>query len=202
MRKYVVPQDMEALQRAAERAQQDRKPFTIDYRINRADDGSERWISGTGRYLFDEEGKPVRLLGIVSDITERKRLEQRVRQSQKLDALGTLAGGIAHDFNNILSILRGNLLLIEADLPADHPIAPAITEMSRACARARDLVRQILTFGRQQEQDRKLVSLGRRRSRSAEAAALDDSRDHRYPQPRRAPACRPCWPTRVRSIRS
>jgi PAS domain S-box-containing protein len=159
VRKYVAPQDLEALHRAAERAQQDRKPFALEYRITRADDGSERWVSGTGRYLFDEAGRPVRILGIVSDITERKRLEQRVRQSQKLDALGTLAGGIAHDFNNILSILRGNLLLIEADLPADHPIAPAIAEMSRACARARDLVRQILTFGRQQEQDRKLVSL-------------------------------------------
>jgi PAS domain S-box-containing protein len=159
MWKLVVPQDMEPLRRAVERAKQDRKPFVLEYRITRADDGAERWVSGTGRYMFDEEGNPVRLLGIVSDITEQKRLEQRVRQSQKLDALGTLAGGIAHDFNNILSILRGNLLLIEADLPADHPIAPAISEMSRATARARDLVRQILTFGRQQEQDRKLLSL-------------------------------------------
>jgi PAS domain S-box-containing protein len=159
MRNHVVPQDRDALLRAIDRAEQDRKPFVLEYRITRADDGAERWISGMGRYMFDDEGRPMRLIGIVTDITERKRLEERVRQTQKLDALGTLAGGIAHDFNNILSILRGNLLLIEADLPADHPIAPAIAEMSRACARARDLVRQILTFGRQQEQDRKLVSL-------------------------------------------
>ena len=155
----VVPEDAEIYARSVERAQQDHKPFVVEYRISRADDGAERWLTVLGRYMFNEEGKPVRVLGIVSDITERRRLEQRVRQSQKLDALGTLAGGIAHDFNNVLSILRGNLLLIEADLPADHPIAPAISEMSRACARARDLVRQILTFGRQQEQDRKIVSL-------------------------------------------
>jgi PAS domain S-box-containing protein len=159
VRNLVVQQDREAAHRAIQRAQQERKPFAHEYRITRANDGSERWIAGTGRYIYDEEGQPVRLVGLVNDITERKRLEQRVRQSQKLDALGTLAGGIAHDFNNILSILRGNLLLIEADLPADDPIAPAIAEMSRACARGRDLVRQILTFGRQQEQDRKLLSL-------------------------------------------
>ena len=155
----VIPEDQAIYARSVERAQQDHKPFVVEYRISRADDGQERWLTVLGRYMFDDENRPVRVLGIVSDITERRRLEQRVRQSQKLDALGTLAGGIAHDFNNILSILRGNLLLIEADLPADHPIAPAISEMSRACARARDLVRQILTFGRQQEQDRKIVSL-------------------------------------------
>jgi PAS domain S-box-containing protein len=155
----VIPEDAESFARSVQRAQQDHKPFVIEYRITRADDGQERCLTILGRYMLNDEGKAVRLLGIVNDITERRRLEQRVRQSQKLDALGTLAGGIAHDFNNILSILRGNLLLIEADLPADHPISPAISEMSRACARARDLVRQILTFGRQQEQDRKILSL-------------------------------------------
>jgi PAS domain S-box-containing protein len=155
----IVPEDLENVTRTIDRAMHDRGPFHIEYRITRADDGAERWLSVLGRCLFDDDGKPIRLLAIVTDFTERRRLEQRMRQSQKLDALGTLAGGIAHDFNNILSILRGNLLLIEADLPPDHPIAPAISEMSRACARARDLVRQILTFGRQQEQDRKIISL-------------------------------------------
>jgi PAS domain S-box-containing protein len=158
-RAQVLPEDLEGVERAIARAQASGTPYHAEYRIHRADDGSERTLSVLGRFLFDEEGKPQRLLGIVSDITERRLLEQRVRQTQKLDALGTLAGGIAHDFNNILSILRGNLLLIEADLPADHPISPAISEMSRACSRARDLVRQILTFGRKQEQDRKILDL-------------------------------------------
>ena len=156
---HILPEDFEKVARAIERARHDRGPFFAEYRIRRGNDGAERWLSVLGSYLYDDEGNPTRVLGIVTDITERRRLEQRVGQSQKLDALGTLAGGIAHDFNNILSILRGNLLLIEADLPAGHPIAPAIAEMSRACSRARDLVRQILTFGRQQEQDRKIISL-------------------------------------------
>ncbi len=158
-RSVVVPEDLEMVLATDLRALEMRTPYQVEYRIRRGTDGQERWVGVFGRYLYNEEGRATRALGIVTDITERRRLEQRVRQTQKLDALGTLAGGIAHDFNNILSILRGNLLLIEADLPADHPIAPAISEMSRACSRARDLVRQILTFGRQQEQDRKVIQL-------------------------------------------
>jgi PAS domain S-box-containing protein len=158
-RAHIAPEDREHVIAVNEGAKKSREPYHLEYRIVRADDGAERWVSVVGRYIFDEDGEPVRRLGVVIDVTERKKLEQRVRQAQKLDALGTLAGGIAHDFNNILSILRGNLLLIEADLEPGHPIAPAISEMSRACARARDLVRQILTFGRQQEQDRKIIGL-------------------------------------------
>ncbi len=158
-RSVVVAEDLDMVLSTDRRALESRTPYQLEYRIRRGDDSQERWVSVLGRYIYDDEGRATRALGIVTDITDRRRLEQRVRQTQKLDALGTLAGGIAHDFNNILSILRGNLLLIEADLPTDHPIAPAISEMSRACSRARDLVRQILTFGRQQEQDRKVISL-------------------------------------------
>jgi PAS domain S-box-containing protein len=158
-RAHVAPEDREHVIAVNEGAKNSREPYYLEYRILRANDGAERWVSVVGRYIFDEDGKPLRRLGVVTDVTERRKLEQRVRQAQKLDALGTLAGGIAHDFNNILSILRGNLLLIEADLEPGHPIAPAISEMSRACARARDLVRQILTFGREQEQDRKIIGL-------------------------------------------
>jgi CheY-like chemotaxis protein len=77
-----------------------------------------------------------------------------------MDAVGRLAGGIAHDFNNILTVMRGSLLVAESDLPADHPAYPAIAQINNAWVRARDLVRQILTFGRRQEQDRKVLPLG------------------------------------------
>jgi PAS domain S-box-containing protein len=157
-RSRIVPEDKDLVARAMQKARSDRQPYQLEFRISRVNDSAERWIAVVGRYVF-EEGKAARMISIITDITERRRLEQRVRETQKLDALGTLAGGIAHDFNNILLILRGNLLLIEADLPPEHPIAPAISEMSRACNRARDLVRQILMFGRQQEQDRKLIDL-------------------------------------------
>jgi signal transduction histidine kinase len=74
--------------------------------------------------------------------------EQQLRQSQKLEAIGTLAGGIAHDFNNILTSILGNAQLIQMDLPPDDPLAASNDEILSAGQRARTLVRQILAFCR------------------------------------------------------
>jgi PAS domain S-box-containing protein len=109
--------------------------------------------------LQDGGGRIIGTLGILADVTERRQFERQIRQSQKLDALGTIAGGIAHDFNNILTALRGNLSLAQMTLPVDHAIRASLTEMDKACNRAADLVRQILTFGRQQEQSRQIIVL-------------------------------------------
>ena len=109
--------------------------------------------------LQDASGRVIGTLGILADMTERKQFERQIRQSQKLDALGTIAGGIAHDFNNILTVLRGNLSLAQMTLPEEHAMRTSLTEMDKACNRAADLVRQILTFGRQQEQMRQIMTL-------------------------------------------
>jgi PAS domain S-box-containing protein len=101
------------------------------------------------------------IIGVYVDITERRRaeaakarLEEQLLQSQKMEALGTLASGIAHDFNNILTAIVGNMKLARADLPADHPIQQNLGDAYNAGIRASELVRRILTFGRRQEPDR------------------------------------------------
>jgi PAS domain S-box-containing protein len=106
-----------------------------------------------------KDGEVVGLLGIGRDVTERKRaalaqsrLEAQLRQAQKMESIGTLAGGIAHDFNNMLTGIMGNTQLASMDLPAGHPVQEFLRGASRSSARARDLVRQILTFSRQGEQ--------------------------------------------------
>ena len=109
--------------------------------------------------LQNASGTIIGSLGILADVTERRRFERQIRQSQKLDALGSIAGGIAHDFNNILTVLRGNLSLVEASLPADDPVQSSLSEMDKACNRATSLVRQILTFGGRQEQSRTLMNM-------------------------------------------
>jgi PAS domain S-box-containing protein len=122
-------------------------------------DGSIHWLAGRAWVFKDESGKPLRLIGVNIDITERKRAEEAQMRSQKLEALGTLAGGIAHDFNNILAAIAGNTRLAQGDLPADHPAQESLTEIARASLRASDLVRRILAFTHRQETKREVVAL-------------------------------------------
>jgi signal transduction histidine kinase/ActR/RegA family two-component response regulator len=103
---------------------------------------------------------------ILRDISERQRaeearhtLELQLRQAQKMEAIGTLAGGIAHDFNNILSAVLGFSQLALMDAGGNTAAAESIQEVMRAAGRARDLVRQILTFSRQQERERAVIAI-------------------------------------------
>ena len=153
-------EEWQQVEDALRRANRERLPFQLEHRIVRVNDGAVRWVSSNGRYLYDNEGRGNRFLGVVRDITEERLLEQRVRDAQKLDALGTLAAGIAHDFNNILAVLRGNLAAIRGEIPVDHVLMPFLVDMANACDRAAALVRQILTFGRQHQAERAVIQLG------------------------------------------
>jgi len=84
------------------------------------------------------------------DVTERHLLEEQLRQSQKMEAVGQLAGGVAHDFNNLLTIVRGNLDLLRDDVTLSGDARELLDEVGRAAARAADLTRQLLAFGRKQ----------------------------------------------------
>ena len=93
------------------------------------------------------------------DLTERVRLEGELRQSHKLEALGTLAGGVAHDFNNILATMLGNLELIRQGVPAGHETRAMIDDATAAGKRATETVRKVLAFSQQQEQERGVLAL-------------------------------------------
>jgi len=95
----------------------------------------------------------------VVDISERKKLEQQLQVSQRLESVGQLAAGIAHDFNNILTAITGNVKLALTGLPADHPVHQSLAEIQKGSLRATQLVRQILTFGRQDAPKRQVIKL-------------------------------------------
>ncbi len=122
-------------------------------------DGSVIDINLWSAPLRAPDGTITGTLGVIADVTSRNQLERQIRQSQKLDALGTIAGGIAHDFNNILTVIRGNLSLAQLMLPAEHEVHSTLQEMDQACRRAAELVKQINTFGRRREQSRALIAL-------------------------------------------
>ncbi|MBI3406705.1 MAG: PAS domain S-box protein [Acidobacteria bacterium] len=99
------------------------------------------------------------ILSAVQDITERKRLEEQLGQSQKLEAIGRLAGGVAHDFNNMLSVMMGRAELLMDRLPAGNPLRGDIEEIHRAGESAASLTRQLLAFSRKQVLAPRIVDL-------------------------------------------
>ena len=99
----------------------------------------------------DTTGRIVNHIMLVRDMTYELGLEKRLRQAEKLEAIGVLAGGVAHDFNNILTPILLNTEMILADIPPEHPLRHPLADVVRASERARDLVRQLLTFSRQGE---------------------------------------------------
>ncbi|HVU49690.1 MAG TPA: ATP-binding protein [Polyangia bacterium] len=109
--------------------------------------------------VFEDDGSCTTLVGHVHDITERKRAERNMLRAQRLESLGRFAGAIAHDFNNILTAIVGNAAVGKAEAAAGGPCAPFFEEIEVASARATSLVRQILTFSRDQPPKRELVSL-------------------------------------------
>ena len=108
--------------------------------------------------LITSADKLTGYVALKRDVTETVKLEDHLRQAHKMEAIGTLAGGIAHDFNNMLAAMMGFAEMIKLKT-TDQSIAPYLEQILKACDRSRDLVKQILTFSRKREQEKRPVSI-------------------------------------------
>ncbi|MFK5952650.1 MAG: cache domain-containing protein [Desulfobacterium sp.] len=101
---------------------------------------------------LDGEGIPLKINGVIQDITKRKNLEKELLQAHKMEAVGTLSGGIAHEFNNILGVILGNAELAIGDISQGDPQGYFLGEIKKACLRGKEIVAQLLSFSRRDEQ--------------------------------------------------
>jgi signal transduction histidine kinase/ActR/RegA family two-component response regulator len=152
----VHPEDRERAQGFLER--NTRQAAEETYRIIRPD-GAVRWIHDRSFPIFNQAGKLYRVTGIAADITDRRELEEQLRQAQKMDAVGRLAGGVAHDFNNLLTVIGGYSQHLLDSTSAEDPKRVPLEQILKASNRAAALTSQLLAFGRKQVLRPQLINL-------------------------------------------
>jgi two-component system, cell cycle sensor histidine kinase and response regulator CckA len=156
------PRVVEALRRALA----DREVFDAEFRVL-LPSGAERWMRATGEVLRDTQQAPVRLVGVMQDLTDRRAAETALEatrgqlvEAQKMEAIGRFAGGVAHDFNNLIGVVLGNCDLATLELEEGHPARAALAEIRRAAFRAADLTRQLTSFARREPEQPRAIAAG------------------------------------------
>ncbi len=134
------------------------KPYDLVFDIITHDKGVRKTIHSIAEVERDDQGNPLKVTGVISDITEKRKLETYLRRSQKLESLGLLAGGIAHDFNNILSAIMG-FTEIAAMKTSEKEISEYLKKSLTSIERAQALTRQLLTFAKGGEPVKKIGKL-------------------------------------------
>lgn len=161
----IHPEDYDRVMASLKNHLESNQPYELEHRLKHKN-GTYVWILTRGACIQDGGGRPIRMTGSHSDVTQRREAEEKVRQTelqlwntQKLNAIGTLAEGIAHDFNNILAAIMGYTELILGKVAPGETVHGYVKEVLTAGSRAKELVKQILTFSRQTEGRKRALHL-------------------------------------------
>jgi PAS domain S-box-containing protein len=155
---HIHADDREIALAAERRFQETHELFQAEYRMF-ARDGRMLWFRDEGVMLRETDDRSLLMQGVMYDITGHKRLEDQLRHSQKMEAVGQLAGGVAHDFNNLLMLIQAHNERLRERLAAGDPAHEDALEIERAVTRAASLTRQLLAFSRKQVLDAKVLNL-------------------------------------------
>ncbi len=163
--KFINRDDQDIFYRHQRKLIETKNKLTCELRIVKKD-GSQFHAQMECIPVFDENGKLDQIRAAMTEITERKRaeeekasLEAQLRQAHKMEAIGTLAGGVAHEFNNILGVIIGNNELALMDMPDWNPAKNCLKEIQKASLRAKDVVRNILSFARKTPAERTPIQI-------------------------------------------
>ncbi|MBI2681839.1 MAG: response regulator [Acidobacteriales bacterium] len=132
--------------------------WSASYRLRRGDEGYAS-VLDRGRVLHDPAGRPIRMLGVLVDVTDHLQMERQISALHKFEALGRLAGGIAHDFNNLLGAIIGFSELLLDQVEGNDSAEKYVTEIRKAGNRAAQLTRQLMAFSRKQVLEPKVLDL-------------------------------------------
>jgi PAS domain S-box-containing protein len=141
----IHPEDRQRRQEVYDRALETLQPFSVEFRLRRHD-GQYCWVLGRGLPRFGADGEFLGFIGSCTDIDDRKRGEEKMRQAAKLESLGVLAGGIAHDFNNLLVGVMGSASLLEDHVAGDPAAMELVTSLRLSSERAAKLTKQMLAY--------------------------------------------------------
>jgi len=144
---YVHPEDRQRLSEACETARAEDLPLDVEYR-QRTPGGAERILHLRGQRVLDARGNAVRIAGVVQDITERRRLENRLLQAERVSSLGRLAASVAHEFNNVLMGIQPFVDLLIKKAGSDSTVKVAAPRIADAVARGKRITQEILRFTR------------------------------------------------------
>ncbi|MGC2332405.1 MAG: PAS domain S-box protein [Candidatus Acidiferrales bacterium] len=154
----VHPDDRQIVVDAAADARRTGVGRRIEYRM-RHKDGSWVYLESTASPVMNAKGEVETLVIVNRDISERRRLEEQLRQSQKMDAIGRLSGGVAHDFNNLLGVIIGYAEILQERIPETDSMRAPVDQIIKAGSRASSLTKQLLAFSRQQVLEPKILLL-------------------------------------------